>query len=257
MTRSTVTLSTGRRSPARSRATRPISARRRDRGVTLIELMVAVSITAVITVGMLFALRTSVTVYEKTSDRLRANREQLSRNQILSRELGGTMPITNMCGGYQTPFLVGTSESLRIVSSYSIAEGARGYPQILDFHLGRSPSGGLQLVVVETPYTGPGSMAAFCGSGGEAGRPSPPFVLADDLVECRFSYKPPRNPLSDKPGEWLPEWTVENTRNNGNTLPAAIQVEMKPRLAAGGGIPTVSVIAPLHVDRDIFRGYLD
>ena len=86
---------------------------------------------------------------------------------------------------------------------------------------------------------------------------APPFVLADDLAECRFSYKPPRNPASGQPSEWVSEWTVENTRMNSNTLPVAIKVEMKPRGAAGGGVPTVSVIAPLHVDRDIFRGYLD
>ena len=234
------------------------SSRPGERGVTLMELMIAVSITAVITVGLLFALRTSITVYEKTGDRLRANREQLSRNQILSRELGGMMPVTNACGGFQSPFLVGASDSLRMVSSYSIAEGARGYPQILDFHVGPSPSGGLQLVVVETPYTGPGSTAGFCGgSGGAAGGSSRPFVLADDLAACAFFYKPPRNPLNGQPAEWAPEWTVDNTRMNGNMLPSAIKVEMKPRSAAGGGVPTVSVFAPLHVNRDIFRGYLD
>ena len=43
---------------------------------------------------------------------------------------------------------------------------------------------------------------------------------------------------------------------NNNMLPAAIRVEMKPRAAAGGGLPLVSVTAPLHVDRDIFRGYM-
>jgi prepilin-type N-terminal cleavage/methylation domain-containing protein len=237
------------------------SPRQRQRGVTLIELMVAVSITAVITLGLLFALRTSVTAYEKTGDRLRANREQLSRNQILSRELGGIIPITNICESRQMPFLMGTAESLRVVSSYSIAEGARGYPQILEFHVGRSQSGGLQLVVIETPYTGPGSTSAFCGAPGESVGPvegsSRPFVLADDLAECVFSYKPPRNPLSGQPAEWAPEWTVENTRMNGNMLPAAIKVEMRPRAAVGGGVPTVSVIAPMRVDRDIFRGYID
>jgi hypothetical protein len=168
------------------------------------------------------------------------------------------MPITTLCGGYQTPFLIGTSGSLRMVSSYSIAEGARGYPQILDFRVGPSSSGGLQLVVTETPYTGPGSTAAFCEpSGGGVEGSSPPFVLADDLLECKFSYKAQRNPLSGKPSEWAPEWTVDSTRFAGNTLPAAIEVEMKPRGPVGGGVPTVTVFAPLHVDRDIFRGYID
>ena len=177
-----------------------VSRMRRQRGVTLIELVVAVSITAVITLGLLFALRTSVTAYEKTGDRLRANREQMGRNQILARELGGIMPVTNQCGGYQMPFLLGTSESLRVVSSYSIAEGARGYPQILDFRVGRSPSGAAcSWSWWRHPYTGPGSSgSAFCGSTAEnavrfPGRGSPPFRPGRRPGRMRASpIKPPR-----------------------------------------------------------------
>lgn len=100
------------------------SARReRQSGVTLIELMIAVSLTAVITVGLLFALRTSVLAYEKTSDRLRSNRAQISRNQILSSELGGAMPILSSCPGVPAmPYFTGTPAMLRMISSYSIGK---------------------------------------------------------------------------------------------------------------------------------------
>jgi len=232
------------------------SRRSRQRGVTLIELMIAVSLTAVITVGLMFALRTSIVAYEKTSDRLRSNREQLNRNQILTRELGGAMPVLSLCGAAPTPFFIGAPDSLRMISNYSIAEGFRGYPQILEFQVRRSPAGGLQLVVTELPYTGPSSTASFCGPGGGGAYDlsngvAGPFVLADDLLACVFSYRPPSNPLAGKESEWVPEWS------NPRTLPAAIKVEMKPREAVGGGLPVVSVTAPLRVDRDIFRPYPD
>ena len=172
-----------------------------QRGVTLIELMIAVSITAVITVGLLFALRTSIVAYEKTSARLHSNREQLSRNQILSRELGGAMPVMSTCGTSNVPYFFGASDSLRMISSYSIAEGFRGYPQILDFETRRTSSGALQLVVTEYPYTGPASTAPLCASSSSYGSSegaSEPFVLADDLLSCAFSYRGHSNPRAAK-----------------------------------------------------------
>jgi hypothetical protein len=222
--------------------------------VTLIELMIAVSLTAVITVGLLFALRTSVLAYEKTSDRLHSNREQISRNQILSSELGGVMPIVSSCPGVAAvPYFIGTPGTLRMVSSYSISEGFRGYPQILEFQVTPSPSGGVRLSVTEYPYTGPASVNAFCGtfeassfSGGE----TPPFVLADDLISCEFSYHEPIDMGAYKDTAWLPAWKA-------NRLPSAVRVEMKPRASAGGGLPVVDVTAPVRTDRDIFRTYED
>ena len=226
-----------------------------QRGVTLIELMIAVSITAVITVGLLFALRTSIVAYEKTSARLHSNREQLSRNQILSRELGGAMPVMSTCGTSNVPYFFGASDSLRMISSYSIAEGFRGYPQILDFETRRTSSGALQLVVTEYPYTGPASTAPLCGSSSSFGSSegaSEPFVLADDLLSCTFSYRGNSNPLAAKQEvNWAPDW------KNSNAFPLAIKVELKPRNAPGGGLPAVNVIVPMHVDRDIFRSYTD
>lgn len=215
--------------------------------------MIAVSITAVITVGLLFALRTSIVAYEKTGDRLHSNREQLSRNQILSRELGGVMGVMSICGTSNVPYFFGSPDSLRMISSYSIAEGFRGYPQILDFETRRTSSGAVQLVVTEYAYTGPSSTTALCGSVSSFDAfPGEPFVLADDLLSFAFSYRGMSNPLAAKQeNNWATEW------RSSNSLPLAIRVEMKPRNPPGGGLPSMNVVVPLHVDRDIFRSYTD
>lgn len=248
------TISPGHPSSARIRGTR-------QRGVTLIELMIAVSLTAVITVGLLFALRTSVLAYEKTSDRLRSNREQISRNQILSSELSGAMPILASCPGLAAvPFFTGTPATLRMISSYSIGEGFRGYPQILEFQVTRSPSGGVRLTVTEHAYTGPASVNEFCGAlsssadavvdSGSSGTGPAPFVLADDLISCEFSYHEPTDMGAYKDTAWVPAW-------KGNRLPSGVKVEMRSRAGAGGGLPVVSVTAPVRTDRDVFRLYED
>ncbi len=221
--------------------------------MTLIELMIAVSLTAVITVGLLFALRTSVLAYEKTSDRLRSNREQIGRNQMLANELGGAMPISMACPGAALPFFAGTPNSLRMISSYSIAEGFRGYPQILEFRVTPSASGGVRLTVTERPYTGPSSVSVFCGteaSSDASSGGSPPFVLADDLISCEFVYHQPVDMLAFKDSDWVPAW-------NGPRLPSGIRVVMQSRAAASGGLPVVNVTAPLRTDRDVMQQYGD
>ncbi|HEV2202448.1 MAG TPA: prepilin-type N-terminal cleavage/methylation domain-containing protein [Bryobacteraceae bacterium] len=225
-----------------------------ERGVTLIELMIAVSLVAVMSVGMLFALRTSVLAYEKTGARLRANREQVSRTQILARELAGAMPVLSLCGVNMTPYFMGASDSLHMISSYSVAEGSRGYPQIIEFQVMRSPVAGVQLVVTEQPYTGPFSTTPFCDPTGGAvsgfSTGAPPFVLADRLASCEFSYHQPVDMLAYQDTGWVPVW-------KRNVLPAGIRVELTPLATAGGGLPSVAVTVPLRVDRDIFMAYDD
>src|SRR6202044_468521 len=135
-----------------------------------------------------------------------------------------------------------TPTTLRMISSYSIGEGFRGYPQILEFQVTESPSGGVKLVVTEHPYTGPSSASAFCGTADAEGNAfgsafsesgPPPFVLADGLISCEFSYHMPVDMLGYKDTAWMPAW-------KGNTLPAGVRVGMKPRAGSGGGLPVVS-----------------
>src|SRR2546430_17234075 len=102
--------------------------KRREAGVTLIELMIAITLVSAISAGMLMAMRTSLLTLDKTTARLQLNRRVMSVEQIMSRQIGGLMPVLGRCPG---PVFVGTPTTLRMVSSYSMSEGARGEPRIL------------------------------------------------------------------------------------------------------------------------------
>jgi len=225
-----------------------------ERGFTLIELMIAVTLVALISAGMLMAMRTSLLTYQKTGDRLEANRRAINVEQILAREIGGLMPVSGNCPAGQGPgspmsFFRGTETTLHLVSSFSIAQGARGNPQILEFQVVPLDNGAVRLVVNEIPYTGPASMMGLCQN--RFYRPVPvgpsSFVLADNLAFCRISYHEPYDDVFT-PVRWLPVW-------NQDRLPSGIRIDMAPMRPEPGGLPVIGMTVPIRVNRDVMIPY--
>jgi prepilin-type N-terminal cleavage/methylation domain-containing protein len=222
-----------------------------ERGVTLLEMLIAVSLVAILSTAMLMALRTSVQTYEKTDKRLESNRRTVGSAQLLFNQVSAAMPVTALCSVNGGPpasvsFLSGDASHLRLVSSYSIVEGARGSPQIVEYSVLPGENGTVRLVVGELPYTGPQSTTAACAGVS----PSASYVLADRLAYCRFLYHEPYDLNGFVETPWLPVW-------DRPFLPAAIRIDMKAAAAAAGGLPDLGVTVPLHVTRDPFTQYED
>ena len=114
------------------------------------------------------AMRTSLLTYEKTAKKLEANRRFVKTQQILSNQIAAVIPAQGLCIPTEgqpvavPSFLSGSADALRLISSYSIAEGARGYPQIVEYRVLPGERGGVRLVATEHPYTGPASTTPFC-----------------------------------------------------------------------------------------------
>jgi prepilin-type N-terminal cleavage/methylation domain-containing protein len=223
----------------------------RRRGFTLIELMISITLVAALATGMMMAMRTSLLSMEKINSRLQFNRRVMGMEHILTRQIGGVMPVVSDCGETRVPIFNGTASSLRLVSSYSMAEGARGYPQFDEFKVVRG-EGGLQLIVTEHLYTGPSSTAPFCGSGvAMPPMQSPPlaYVVADRLASCTFSYREqiPDQPPSDN---WVESWDRQN-------LPAAVKIVMTPLDSSPALLPVMNVTVSLRINRQIRNTYED
>ena len=249
-----------------------------QRGVTLLELMIAITLVAGLSTGMLMAMRTSLLTYEKTAKRLESNRRFVKTQQMLSDQISAVMPVQGACLGDADrligipSFLSGSADTLRLVSSYSIAEGARGYPQIVEYRVIPEPRGSVRLVVTERPFTGPQSTTPYCGgaqappvSAFELGaRPSVElgaaqpaaatqggsYVLAEHLAYCRFSYHEPYNQNRFIETPWLPLWDKP-------LLPAGIRIEMRSAVPDTGGLSVLGVTVPIQVNRDPRVGYVD
>ena len=234
--------------------------RRSERGVTLIELVIAVSLVALLSLGMLFAMRVGLTAMDRSNATLMANRRVVSVQRILESQVANMMPVPALCSGGQGPaskiaFFQGEVQTMRFVSSYSLHEGDRGLPHILEFQVIAGENGaGVRLVVNERIYSGPLSTGAFC----QALQPGAPatfipievgplsFVLADKIAYCRFSFKEHQPPYGE--GRWIARWSKP-------FFPLGIRVEMAPLDPTAGHLQLLTLTMPVRVFRDPLARY--
>jgi len=236
--------------------------RRNQAGVTLIEVLVSITLLSLLSVAMLFALRIGLMAYSKTNGKLMDNRRVAGAQRILEQELQGIVPAVGPCAGMadspgaQGPafgFFQASQNVMRLVSTFSLQQGWRGRPQILELFVIPSDTGeGVRLVVNEAPYSGPIGAGRMCT--GVTPDPmsgvalphflpvvagSNSFVLADKLAFCRFSYlwapKVPTEPAAWSPVAMYGGW------------PLAIRVEMAPLQPDPSVLQPLTVTAALHL----------
>jgi prepilin-type N-terminal cleavage/methylation domain-containing protein len=233
-----------------------------ERGVTLIEVLIAVTLLSMLSVAMLFAMRVGLTTFTKADAKLMEGRRVAGTQRILADEIEGMIPVVAPCSGkpemaaLKVALFQGEPETMRLVSAFSLQQGWRGQPQILEFTvIPGENGGGVRLVVNEIPYAGPLPAGKLCMGAApdpetavvlpkfapvETGATS--FVLADKLEFCRFSYLTPGKPPDPTP-VWKPKWTSRG-------WPRGIRVEMAPMTPDPARVQPVTVTAPLRFYRD-------
>ena len=244
--------------------------RRTQSGVTLIELLIAITLMSLLAVGMLMAMRVGLDAMNKSDARLMSNRKVTSVERILEQQVAGIMPVTAECQGASDQprttiaFFQGESQSMRFASTFSLHEGARGAPMILEYQVIPGENGvGVRLVVNERIYTGARGAGQTCsGMQTEAfGGPAPQFlpiqigpgsfVLADKLAYCRFSFRelaPPATP--PPPPKWFPIWTK-------SVLPDAIRIDMGPLNPEPARLQLLPLTIPVHITRRTLEPYVN
>jgi hypothetical protein len=227
-----------------------------ERGITLVELMIAITLVAAISAGLLLAMRTSLMTYEKIDHRLDEDRRTMGLQQTLARQIGGVMPVMGNCAssagaGVRVAIFNGDPQSVRFVSSYSLAEGARGYPRLVEYQVAPDPKGGVRLLMNERIYSGPAISGPLC-----LNRNFLPIEItlqsvemAGNLAYCRLVYREPI-PSSPAGGEWLPVWNRPN-------LPRVVRIEMAPLDPNPARLPVLTLNVPVHVTREVGAQYVD
>lgn len=234
------------------------------RGMTLMEVLIAVSLVALLSTGMLYALRAGLGSVESINRHVQNARKASGAQRILEQQFAGLMPVVAPCRtgaaqdyGSPAAFFDGEPNVIRFVSAYSLEEASRGRPQILElFTIPAADGQGVRLVVNEMPYSSPltaGMMCALQPSDELGGqlllafpppRPSPhSFVLADRLLKVTFAYQ---EMVQIEPYElWRPRWV------STDAFPTAVRIEMVPLAADAARLPPLPFFARIPENRSI------
>jgi prepilin-type N-terminal cleavage/methylation domain-containing protein len=243
--------------------------RRRQRGVTLLEVLIAVTLLALLTGGMMTLMHVGFSAYGKTSAKLMENRRVAGAQRIIEQQLQGFMPTIALCGPpgpgpakTAVTFFQGEPASMRLVSNFSLQQAWRGRPQILEFTVIPGENGrGVRLVVNELPYNPdlPGLLCTGSMTDPVTGLSRPrfrpvetgpaSFVLADKLAGCRFSYLEGPTPPAYRE-RWVPVWVLQR-------WPSAVRIEMAPLEADHSRLQPISITVPMHITRSPGIQYVD
>lgn len=232
------------------------------------ELLVAITLFGLLSVGILFAFRTGLTAMSRTNNRLLSNRRVLGVERILERQIAGFIPTKADCRmspeapPQRLPFFQGEPQTMRFLSSFSLNEASRGYPRILEYQVIPGENGeGVRLIVNEHLYAGPTSTGRLC----LGMRPDPlsatnvimfqpvavgpaSFVLADKLSHCQFAYREERDPPA--PAIWRTRWVKDST-------PSAVRIDMAPLVRDPAKLQIPPIVAPFRVDRHPMQNLTD
>jgi prepilin-type N-terminal cleavage/methylation domain-containing protein len=242
-----------------------------ERGVTLMEVLIAVTLLALLSAGMLTAMRVGLSAMSRTEGKLMDNRRVVGAQRILEQEIEGFMPAFADCRSeapmpgapIRIPFFQGEPEAMRFVSTFSLSGGWRGQPQVLELAVIPGEEGrGKRLIVNEFPYSADMAGRACVGQAMDPVfnmllprfrpiEPSPrSFVLADKLAGCRFSFLEPASGPMEAKDTWRPRWLLAR-------WPIAIRVEMAPLEATATRLQPITITMPVRFFRSPEIQYVD
>jgi prepilin-type N-terminal cleavage/methylation domain-containing protein len=235
----------------------------RRSGVTLIELLIAISLLSLLSVGMLISMRVGFNTMEKVDSRLISDRRVSYARRIVEDELSGYIYTTAAFHPQPNTSVIVTfnqwePQTMRFVTAYSLQDAWRGRPQMAALQVIPGADGrGVRLIVDETPYTGPEQAGQTITSIDQDSTvnfapvvaDSQSFVLADRLSSCRFSYL---QPLPTDPFQiWRPDWVQRQM------LPQGVRIEMAPLDTSPADLHVSTVTVALHVNTTPGTTYAD
>ncbi len=243
--------------------------RRSRRGLTLVEVLIAVTLVSLLSTGILYAMSLGFKAMETTNRRFTDNRRSLGSLRLLENQFAAMIPAQVPCAGVRTSastaplYFQGAPNSIQFVTAYTLEEAARGYPRIVDYLVlpGDARAGGVRLVMQETPYLGGGSLSPLCAGPGTDPMHRAPMailhpprlgpravVLADQLAYCRIFYQ--RVHPVNRQTSWEPTY-------NGAVFPAGIRMEMAPLRPDPARVQVTTATIPVRVSRNTFEVYAD
>jgi prepilin-type N-terminal cleavage/methylation domain-containing protein len=200
-------------------------------GFTLLEILVAVTLVAMMAVGLWAAMRISITSWQRGTDLIDINQRHRSILDLVKKQMasiyGLVAPINlqmMQMGRLPYPMFWGNDRGVQFISLNSLHFQENPGLTMVAYDIERDRQGAFHLVERETQYLGmePGRDGLFDSAELTA------VEIFENLGSFTFEYYDPGT--ADRPARWVREW---DGREAGR-LPTAISMTMIARDSRGG-----------------------
>ncbi len=203
--------------------------RHSDKGFTLLELMISMTILGIIVLIVFGATRLghrSIEKAERATEFLERMRTALN---IIDSQLKSQVPLTYEENGEKKLYFAGNKESIQFSSNYSVWSGQRGYVKVM-YSIEQEQNGRQSLYVTENTISIENPRKTLLLSGLEG-------------ISFYYFYKDPLN----EHGEWKEEWTETTTMPDRlalNIYDSSRKISMSMHIAVKNK-PAQQVSAPI------------
>ncbi len=202
--------------------------RRTEAGFTLIEMLVSVTLVAVMAVALWGALRLSIGMWKRGTEFIDSNQRHRVTMDLVEKQFasafGMIAPLNLQEGGGLYPIFTGTTTGVRFISLSSLRFREDPGLTVVDYEVVPGADGDYALVEREDRYLG--ADPTLDAGSNPAERPG--ITVFEHLVSMTFEYFDPGT--TEAPAQWVKEWDGKEM----GRLPTAISLTMTSREANGG-----------------------
>ncbi len=198
-----------------------------DGGFTLLETVIAVTLVAMMAVGLWSVFRISLASWKRGTESIDANQRHRSMVDLMKKQMasiyGVMAPVDLQAGGIIYPLFAGSESSVQFISLSSLRFYESAGLTTVSYDVERDLAGAFNLVQREQQFLGtdPGRESFFDRNTVEA------LPVFQNLTSFKFEYFDPGS--ADMPARWISSWDAKETRQ----MPAAISMTMVSQDANG------------------------
>ncbi len=209
---------------------------RRQEGFTLLEIIVAVTLVALMAVGLWAVLRISISSWKRGTEFIDANQRNRAILDLVKKQMASTYgliaPVDLQSGGVIYPIFAGSGDSVQFISLSSLRFLENPGLTMVSYDVARDRQGGYALVEREAQYLGMDPTR----EGITDRRDETLINIFDNLTGFTFEYFDPGTP--DTPAQWVREWDAKET----GRMPTAISMTMTALDSSGSNFSRHMVI---------------
>jgi prepilin-type N-terminal cleavage/methylation domain-containing protein len=190
--------------------------RRSEQGFTLLEIIVAVTLVAMLAVGLWAVLRISIRTWSRGTEFIDANQRHRSIVDMVRKQVASAYsliaPSDPVLGGTPYPIFNGVETSFQFISLNSLQFQESPGLTLVTYEIAQGSKGDYSLIEKESRYLGqlPDQLNPPIGE-----RTTP---ILENLASCLFEYFDPG--INDNPSQWVKEWDAMKI----GRLPSAVSI---------------------------------